>query len=289
MWYVGAIPQYTAAVWVGHVDAQVEMVNFKVCDENAGADQAIRRAYGGTVAGLVWADFMEYVAADLEVEDFPDEPEGTGWYFRVPKTDVPNAMGLTQRKAEDAIFQAGLRAEIDKVASTEPKGEILHQSPAAGSRVSQGSVVRVRISNGVHPILLDLVGLAAAQVDSAIGRFNEETGLDLAWTRVDVPTDEPSAIDIVIRTSPGPGAIVEFEQRIRVFIGVAAPPGGRRQRLRASRADYSSFPEGLPAANAVMLPTVSWAIASSASTVKNAWCPVMSTFGKVSSRENTSS
>lgn len=225
VWFIGAIPQYTTAVWVGHADAQVEMVNFKVFDESTATDQMIRRAYGGTVAGPVWAHFMEYITADLPVEDFPDEPEGTSSFFRVPRTDVPNVMGLTQRKAEDAIFKAGLRARIDKVASNKPKGQILEQSPRAGARVSQGSIVTVRISSGVPPILLDLRGLAASQVDSALAVFNEETGLDLTWTRVDVSTDEPSAVDTVIRTEPGPGATVDYEQRIRVFIGVPPPPG----------------------------------------------------------------
>ena len=118
VWFVGAIPQYTTAVWVGHADAQIEMVNFKVFDEDADSDQAIRRAYGGTVAAPVWADFMEYVTADLPVEDFPDDPEGTSAFFRVPKTDVPNVMGLSKRRAEDRIFKAGLRAKIEMVAST---------------------------------------------------------------------------------------------------------------------------------------------------------------------------
>lgn len=224
VWFVGAIPQYTTAVWVGHADAQIEMVNFKVHDEDAGYDQSIRRAYGGTVAGPVWADFMEYITADLPVEDFPEEPEGTSTYFRVPKTDVPDVMGLTQRKAEKEIFQAGLRAKIEKVASTEPKGEILEQSPRAGARVSQGSIVTVRISSGELPILLDLRGLPVGQVDSALEAFNEESGLDLTWTRVDQETDDPAAVGTVIRTQPAPGGMVEIGQQIRVFIGVPAPP-----------------------------------------------------------------
>ena len=224
VWFVGAIPQYTAAVWVGHADAQIEMVNFKVYDDGAGSDQSIRRAYGGSVAGPVWADFMEYITTDLPVEDFPEEPEGTSTYFRVPKTDVPDVSGLNQRKAEKAVFQAGLRVRIEKVASTEPKGEILEQSPRSGARVSQGSIVTIRISSGEEPILLDLRGLLAGEVDAALKAFNDETGLDLVWTGVDQETDDPAALGTVIRTQPEAGAMVEIGQRIRVFIGVPAPP-----------------------------------------------------------------
>ncbi|MEA2000435.1 MAG: transglycosylase domain-containing protein [Actinomycetota bacterium] len=224
VWFVGAIPQYTTAVWVGHADAQIEMVGFKVYDEGAGRDQAHSRAYGGTVAGPVWADFMEYITADLPVEDFPDEPEGTSSFFRTPKTDVPDVRGLSQRKAEDAIFKAGLRAKIEMVASTAPKGEILEQTPSAGSRVTQGGIVTVRISNGIPPLLLDLRNVPAGQVDGALAIFNEETGLDLSWTRFEVPTNEPSALGRVIRTEPGAGATVEVGQNIKVFIGVSSPP-----------------------------------------------------------------
>jgi serine/threonine-protein kinase len=167
---------------------------------------------------------MEYIAADLPVEDFPEEPEGTSTYFRVPKTDVPDVMGLTQRKAEKEIFQAGLRAKIEKVASIEPKGEILGQSPRAGARVSQGSIVTVRISSGVPPILLDLRGMPVDQVDGALEAFNDESGLDLTWTRVDQETDDPAAVGTIIKTQPAPGAMVEIGQRIRVFVGVPAPP-----------------------------------------------------------------
>ena len=225
VWFVGAIPQYTAAVWVGHADAQIEMVNFKVYDDGADRDQSIRRAYGGTVAGPVWADFMEYVTAGLPVEDFPEEPEGTSAYFRVPRTDVPDVMGLTQKKAESAIFKAGLRAKIEKVASTEPEGEILEQSPGGGARVSQGNVVTVRISNGVAPVMIDLRGVPAGQVAAEFEAFNEMSGLELTWGLVDLPTEDAAAIGKVIKTQPGVGATVAVGQNIKVFVGIAAPPG----------------------------------------------------------------
>jgi membrane peptidoglycan carboxypeptidase len=224
VWFVGAIPQYTTAVWVGHADAQIEMVNFKVYDEEAGTDQAIRRAYGGTVAAPVWADFMEYITADMPVEDFPEEPEGTSTFFRVPRTNVPSVLGLNKRRAEDKIFKAGLRAKVELVASTKPEGEIFEQRPGGGARVSQGSVVTVRISTGEPPILLDLRGLPADRVPSSLDAFNDKTGLNLKWKRVDEPTSDSAAVGTVIRTEPGPGATVAQGQTIRVYIGIPAPP-----------------------------------------------------------------
>ncbi len=220
VWFVGGIPQYTTAVWVGYADAQIEMVNFKVYDEDAGAEQAIRRAYGGTVAGPVWNDFMTYVTEDVPVLEFPEPPECTAAFFRTPKTEVPNVSGMSEREAKDAIYKAGLRAAVKEVASLEPEGTLLGQSPRAGAEVNQGSVVTVRFSSGVPPALIDLRGLSLDQVEAAITAFNEESGLELAWTIENVPTDEPSAIGHVIGTNPPAGTIVEPEQLIVILVGV---------------------------------------------------------------------
>jgi membrane peptidoglycan carboxypeptidase len=220
VWFVGGIPQYTTAVWVGYADAQIEMVNFKVYDEDAGAEQSIRRAYGGTVAAPVWNDFMTYVTQDLPALEFPEAPDGTDVFFLTPKTEVPDVSGTKEREAKDLIYKAGLRAVIQEVASLEPEGTFLDQSPRAGAEVTQGGVVTVRFSSGIPPELIDLRGLSLVEVEAAITAFNEASGLELVWTIENVPTNEPSAIGQVIGTNPPAGSLVEPEQLIVIFIGV---------------------------------------------------------------------
>jgi membrane peptidoglycan carboxypeptidase len=222
VWFVGAIPQYTTAVWVGHADAQIEMVNFTVYNERTETTQSIRRAYGGSVAGPVYNDFMTWMIENENLPEltFPDAPEGTEAFFRTPKTEVPNVSGMTEKAARDAIYKAGLRANISRIASLEPEGTFLSQSPRGGAEVTQGGVVTVRYSSGIPPELIDLRGLALADVEAAITTFNEESGLDLTWTIENVPTDEPSAIGRVINTNPPAGALVEPGQLVVIFIGV---------------------------------------------------------------------
>ena len=220
VWFVGAIPQYTTAVWVGYPDAQIEMVNFSIYDERTDSEQAIRRAYGGTVAGPVWNHFMTYVTEDVPIEEFPEPPEGTSAFFRTPKTEVPNVSGMTERQARDAIYKAGLRAAIQKVASTEPEGTFLGQSPRGGAEVTQGGVVTVRYSSGVPPAMIDLTGLTLADMEAAINTFNEESFLDLNWVIQNVPTDEPSVLGRVIGTNPAAGALVEPGQTVTILVGV---------------------------------------------------------------------
>jgi membrane peptidoglycan carboxypeptidase len=222
VWFVGAIPQYTTAVWVGHADAQIEMVNFTVYNERTETTQSIRRAYGGSVAGPVYNDFMTWMIENENLPEltFPDAPEGTEAFFRTPKTEVPNVSGMTEKNARDAIYKAGLRANISRIASLEPEGTFLSQSPRGGAEVTQGGVVNVQYSSGIPPDLIDLRGLALADVEAAIATFNEESGLDLTWTIENVPTDEPSAIGHVINTNPPAGALVEPGQLVVIFIGV---------------------------------------------------------------------
>jgi beta-lactam-binding protein with PASTA domain len=127
---------------------------------------------------------------------------------------------MTEREAKDAIYKAGLRAVIEDVASLQPEGTFLDQSPSAGAEVTQGGLVKVRFSSGVAPELIDLRGLGLADVEAAITAFNEASGLNLEWTIENVPTNEPSAIGQVIGTNPPAGTLVEPEQLIVIFIGV---------------------------------------------------------------------
>ncbi len=220
VWFVGAIPQYTTAIWVGHADAQIEMTDFYVYNEREDTNQYIARAYGGTVAGPVWHDFMTYITEDLPVAEWPEDPEGTSAFFRVPRTEVPDVSGQSEAKAKDLIFKAGLRVNIEKIASVEPEGTFLGQSPGAGADVSQGSLVTVTYSSGIPPQLIDLRGLSLADVEAAITNFNDASGLELSWTIENVPTDEPSALGRVIRTNPPAGSLVSPGQLVVIYIGV---------------------------------------------------------------------
>ncbi len=224
VWFMGFIPQYTTAVWVGYPDAQVEMVNFTVYDEKAGREQHIQRAYGGTVAAPVWVDFMQWVTQDLPEEDFPPSPEGIEVYYRTPKTEVPDVLEMTEEDAKDAIYKAGLQADIQMVPSTEPEGTILSQDPEGGTEVAQGSTVTVLISSGVPPEMPVWINLPIDEFDATLTAYNEETALDLTWVRVDVPVEDPTSWDRIVGTDPPPGALVETGQQITVRVGVPPEP-----------------------------------------------------------------
>jgi beta-lactam-binding protein with PASTA domain len=63
-------------------------------------------------------------------------------------TAVPDVTGQDQQSAASTLQQAGLNARIVEVPSTQPKGTVLAQKPAAGQKVAQGTDVRLNVSKG---------------------------------------------------------------------------------------------------------------------------------------------
>ncbi len=223
VWFMGFIPQYTTAVWSGYADAQIELVDFTVYNEPEGREQYYSRAFGGTLSAPIWKQFMTYITDGLPVEDFPPEPDGTGAYFRVPLTEVPNVSGMSQKEAKDAIYKAGLFANFVLTASAEPEGTILGQSPAGGTEISQGKSVTVRVSSGIPPAVPNLVGLKLDEVGPAITSYNETAGTSLSWTIAGQATQNQELWGVVIRTDPPVGAPVPGDGVITVYVG--QPPG----------------------------------------------------------------
>ncbi len=131
VWFVGAVPQYTTAVWVGYPDAQVEMVNFGVYDERTDKVQPIARAYGGTVAAPVWNDFMSYVPGSPR----GGIPAGPGRYRRLLR-------GAEDRGARCERDQRGRRKDRDLACRATPndredrigraRGHVPRSEPGSG-------------------------------------------------------------------------------------------------------------------------------------------------------------
>jgi len=68
-----------------------------------------------------------------------------------PATDtvaVPNLVGMQQNVAEDMLAALGLTGTAGTTASSAPQGEVVAQSPAAGTSVAPGASVAVVVSDG---------------------------------------------------------------------------------------------------------------------------------------------
>jgi hypothetical protein len=223
VWFMGFIPQYTTAVWVGHADGSVAMSKFSVINDATGESQYHARAYGGTVAAPIWRQFMQYVTADLPIEDFPEDPPGIGAYRVTPQGTVPGVIGLDEQDARSAIYHAGFNVEFIVVASEKPEGTILVQIPEADTRLRQGKKLAVHISSGQPPIMIALIGTRLEDVPPLLDAFNDESGLDLTYTIESQDSADPATWGRVVATSPPAGSLLDFEQAVIVFIGVPPP------------------------------------------------------------------
>jgi serine/threonine-protein kinase len=57
-------------------------------------------------------------------------------------------IGQTEAQAGAALRRVGLRPNVVRVPATEPRGTVIEQNPAAGSRAPRGSTVRLNVSEG---------------------------------------------------------------------------------------------------------------------------------------------
>lgn len=63
--------------------------------------------------------------------------------------NVPNLRGLTEGQAASKLTAAGLQANVFRVPSTQPEGQVIAQQPAPDQRVQKGAQVRINVSRGV--------------------------------------------------------------------------------------------------------------------------------------------
>jgi membrane peptidoglycan carboxypeptidase len=176
-WFVGAIPQLVAAVWVGFPKGEISMVAPRT---------RLPAVLGGTWPAQIWNLFMSKAAQNLPVEDF-EQPrvryvtlaidtsrgcvatkytppyliqqvrylDGTqpterctepSSYQRLP---VPSVVGVGLDDAMAILRGAGFQVRVVVTTSDQPAGTVVGQDPATGEQALQSSVVTVRVSGPI--------------------------------------------------------------------------------------------------------------------------------------------
>jgi PASTA domain-containing protein len=111
--------------------------------------------------------------------------------------EVPDVVGATVADARIALRGMGLSVLITRVASDEPVGTVLRQSPHAGAEVREKARVTVTVSSG--PAKLDVPDVTGLDEVSAREQL-EAAGFQVDAT--DEPTTDPSQDGLVLRQSP---------------------------------------------------------------------------------------
>jgi penicillin-binding protein 1A len=174
-WFVGSIPQLTAAVWVGFHEGLIPME----------PPRTRITVFGGTWPAQIWRLFMLRAAAGLPVREFPTPDVGyTSMAVDVTQTPyclpnaytlpqnistlefivgtepvkacktpssvqsvpIPSVIGMAQATAEAALRDTGFYVEVRVEPSTQPPGIVIYQSPSAGTSAQQTSTVQITVS-----------------------------------------------------------------------------------------------------------------------------------------------
>jgi membrane peptidoglycan carboxypeptidase len=213
-WYVGSVPQFSTAVWVGYPDAQLEMRNLTI------KGRFIPRMFGSSAPAPIWKEFMTYVLRDVPVENFPEDPAGIDVYYTLPRVAIPDVIGLDIDDARQEILEAGLEVEIRSVNSDEPRNRVVSTNPPPGTRVSQGTTVEVEVSNAQSPTtaLPDITGMKRGVAGDTLRAHRTATGVRFFWEFVEVETSVEADGNVVIATNPSPGSAITEETVVRISV-----------------------------------------------------------------------
>jgi beta-lactam-binding protein with PASTA domain len=119
---------------------------------------------------------------------------------------VPSVVGDSAATAAARLRSAGLRSHVTLVASSQPRGTVISQSPPAGARVGEGTDVLLRVAKAKpvpQPVLVSVPSFAGSTVADARSRLQ---ALGLVASVVQVASDEDKGT--VISQSPSAGADV---------------------------------------------------------------------------------
>lgn len=140
------------------------------------------------------------------------------------RVSVPPVVGQTKNAAEQQLSAVGLESSSSEESSDRPAGEVISQSPDAGTRVEPGSTVDLVVSSGPEPVtevdVPNVVGLTRADAVSNL------RSLGLSPSVREQTTDIEPQDGRVIDQNPGGGTTVNEGTRVVVTVGVFQSSGG---------------------------------------------------------------
>ncbi|MHB1136670.1 MAG: PBP1A family penicillin-binding protein [Coriobacteriia bacterium] len=170
-WFVGYTPELATAVWMGHVEGQIEMTNVHG-----------KKVTGGSFPAQIWAAYMKAALADVKATDFVQPrgissasicletglaasenctstasalfltsamPELCELHAQPAAIDVPNLIGLQKADALAKLAELGLLATVEETAvAGVPSGMVADQSPKIGTQVPPESAIGLIVSSG---------------------------------------------------------------------------------------------------------------------------------------------
>ncbi len=140
------------------------------------------------------------------------------------RVSVPPVVGQTRNAAEQQLSAVGLQSSSSEESSDRPAGEVISQSPNAGTKVDPGSTVALVVSSGPEPVTeVDVPNVVGLTRSDAVSNLRS---LGLSPSVEEETTDIQPQGGRVIDQSPGGGTTVEEGSTVVITVGIFQSSGG---------------------------------------------------------------
>lgn len=139
-----------------------------------------------------------------------------GNFWSSKEIPVPNVVGMPYEKAESELKALELKVTSDEIPSdTVPAGQVISQTPPAGTNVKEKRIIHLTISKGGSVLLVpDLKGLTLDQAKERL----EKLGLTLGSVKNGNDSSEPS--DTIISQTPNSGEKTSKGAQVNIVINL---------------------------------------------------------------------
>jgi eukaryotic-like serine/threonine-protein kinase len=128
---------------------------------------------------------------------------------------VPDVTGLSRESAEARLRDDGFGVAVAQQESDAPEGDVISQSPSAGTELTRGETVTITVSTGRPQVdVPDVIGMSARNARSSL----RSAGLEPV-TQERTVTD-PAQDGVVVEQRPGSGTQVDPGRQVVIVIGV---------------------------------------------------------------------
>ena len=133
---------------------------------------------------------------------------------------VPDETGQSYEAAKANLEAAGFKVSQQTKSSTQPKDQVLSQSPSGGSKATPGSTITLTVSLGDQFTMPNLTGMTVSAAQSALSQL----GWKGQFSQTTDTTFDPQKAGTIESFSPDVGSTVGKNQTIQ--IQVFQLPGG---------------------------------------------------------------
>ena len=213
-WFIGFIPQYTSAVWIGFAEEQLPLTNVEIKGE------LIKNVSGGRVPAPMWKEFMEEVVKDLPIENWPSDSSDIDKYYEIPTIEIPQLLGLNILDAEEIAFSSYILPSINLIDSEEAPGLVLSQSIEAGEEVPEGTEIVLEVSGSTYSANIPSIqpcSLTLEEGENLIKNFMRDTNVIIFIKNEFVESDTSDCNGKIIGTNVPQGSVMSTGETL-IFI-----------------------------------------------------------------------